>query len=1030
MAEADASNDVPIEKNTSLIDDLRVIPGLASAQLRAEDVRKTIRDTFEPVESVLTAAIKNRKSLPDTLPTLESFRFAPATQDEKDLTATYITYLRSYDMRSDNRPDPSTIYSLLTEKQAQLSGKTLSEIKKSKSGTTMERFDVLVNIATAIYQDDEASLRNRIYVYARNCVSQNVEDIGSDMYIKRSALDSLITREEIPQPRTFERDNKSNELLAHEYRTGRLKNPFTKALLYLAARHPTFRRNIDAMVSRRAKMKQNTTQPDEHHRAFTALLAGIMTSRPLSFLFDRSIDRATQKESLSLLDLIAQGRNAVPEIVIGSGIHGSVYVSERRHTAPNEQRLVLDSFPRLGGQFGQVEDDVHGLNSRERPMTQGKPGVPGRKGALNAQGDHAVIHPGDLTGLTYGSNRHLALAERINGFLSAPAVLNVRVTKARPVTDARTIKEKGSWAVTIKETSGLEQEFTLFTRRIIVAGGIGKPKFRYNRTDDPVTRGIIRKGETALNQGKIPKVLHFETFMQLVGDPGNIFPREGFTGRGAIIGAGDSGNVTAEYLMGYGPETRRSTVQTDWPDDITWFGQENTTAKKFLQQTRVRYGQLGLEMKRADYDYNRIEAIPEKIDRLEENSDGSVQIFWTDSKGEEKSKTVDWVIFATGYEDTTRAIFTPTPEEEQVVTNRDLIYDQDGNLQDSVLQPGYTLDYKAPSDRRVIIIANRGGQITYRVFNENNEVREEATITTNSFKNYFRRQQTATRATYVPLEKNLDFINVEDPISGEVIARQLRSPVKNEEVYFIGPQTALPISDRELAASPKLAAISENVAAMFRYVPRTQRTAETLSEIAPDTSSENPLWIYSQMENAPPKQLTAIPSAIRRFFTRGSSALPEAGTIVRSGIFQEEKPVQIPIDMDMDMWAQATIGAITSRYIFPPGMKSIDFTITRGEPTFGDSITIRPRQIVPDDTSWRFFLRDIIEDKDVQALVLAQIKSPVIRVDVDKKTGERRIIRRPEAAAQLHLTLLENGQVDLEKISLRPVRATNVSLKV
>jgi hypothetical protein len=106
----------------------------------------------------------------------------------------------------------------------------------------------------------------------------------------------------------------------------------------------------------------------------------------------------------------------------------------------------------------------------------------------------------------------------------------------------------------------------------------------------------------------------------------NPFPLQGVK-RVAVIGAGDSGNVTVEALLGYGPEIGQAPQELDRVLSVDWYGQEAKTKEQF-ETCRNRYAQLANDFPRksnpsADY---RISPIPVKAVGLSRAEDGRLRV--------------------------------------------------------------------------------------------------------------------------------------------------------------------------------------------------------------------------------------------------------------------------------------------------------------------------------------------------------------------------------------------------------------------
>lgn len=258
--------------------------------------------------------------------------------------------------------------------------------------------------------------------------------------------------------------------------------------------------------------------------------------------------------------------------------------------------------PYLGGIFYGKPSFY--LNSRNRP---GDPGKPGTRGSLNYI-PGGLVQPADLNGAEYQTNVEFALAIAVN------------IT-----CQARRVREGNFERI-------LEGGYRLSS------GGLAK---------------CVVFGIGLVERRTFPDGLSFGAFMSRT-----------LTGkRFAVIGAGDTGKVCVEKLLGQGPTSQPASEF--YPEQIDWFGQSCITREAFLRHARPRYKRIGLGYPGQNGEYGRIRAITARATDVFQG--GAVQTEDSSVYG-----PYDEVIDATGF----RApnIYDYIPEEWNV----EVIYGKEG----------------------------------------------------------------------------------------------------------------------------------------------------------------------------------------------------------------------------------------------------------------------------------------------------------------------------------------------------------------
>lgn len=249
-------------------------------------------------------------------------------------------------------------------------------------------------------------------------------------------------------------------------------------------------------------------------------------------------------------------------LVIGGGFHGTTFSLNYR--APDRLTLFCG---RLGGIFGAASQPVFYLNSRTR---RGDLATPGESGTLNFI-PGGSLQPADISGEEYPSQDVMAKCITLNldQCSAVRQVLSPVVAVYRYPNDKQISVEFASGGVVMAD-------------RVVVATGLCEPPPPL--CDDP-------------------RVVSFPQFLEDAGR--QMFPLRDYN-RVAVIGAGDSGKVVVEFLLGQGPRT--SPAALDYVEHIDWFGvpDEVTTGDDWERCNRSRYKGIGRYLPRPPYSYARV----------------------------------------------------------------------------------------------------------------------------------------------------------------------------------------------------------------------------------------------------------------------------------------------------------------------------------------------------------------------------------------------------------------------------------------
>jgi hypothetical protein len=341
------------------------------------------------------------------------------------------------------------------------------------------------------------------------------------------------------------------------------------------------------------------------------------------------IDDAIDKDAARLVQPVRDQEVTV----IGGGLQAAIFCAAY-WKATGKKPMVLEQRPRLGGVFALSKGPAFYLNSRNRPEG-GEPG-PGKPGPLNTIG--GAIELADISGAEYPPQDDLAFVIRLTLALYSTPITNARVGL---VTD-RDLDGMHAVRFTYKGLS-----FVFRSKNLIFATGVGEPEL-------PFSNGTT-----------------FEAF--LLQTDRTDYPISRWGDRVAVIGAGDSGSCTVEYLLGQGPTTKYDTASSAFPQRIVWFGQSCTTREQYMEGARSRYAGIGRYMPRVgDPGYfARVIPKPKALRVAMDDKRERLLVLYREGGvvGDPISEQFDSVIVCAGYRDTSEFALVP----ELRVRRRDVV---------------------------------------------------------------------------------------------------------------------------------------------------------------------------------------------------------------------------------------------------------------------------------------------------------------------------------------------------------------------
>lgn len=361
------------------------------------------------------------------------------------------------------------------------------------------------------------------------------------------------------------------ERAAHTFRSWRIRQGALAGTQAWLQSDPELKNGVAAVVQRGKELTEGTQGKFELHRAYTPLIAGIMSDPESRQKFMKDLDAAATDESDKLkvegleVEGLVEGGVETDVLVIGAGVHSAIFSARLRSELPEARIVSIDALPALGGQFRSYgERPVFYINSRNnRPEDATKLGLPGGTGNLNSFGPKAPIQLTDISTETYPTNVEMGETAAINQYLSAETMLGV---KLGPVSQ----REDGRWDATAIDVEN-GAEYKINARKVIVFSGLGG-----ERDSDPNT---------------VPA----EDFFRHFGNPEIAFPMDLYKDKLiAIKGGGDTGRVSAEIFARLAPKAAygKSTVQFGGPQKVLWYGTEFDDRNGFCDSDRPRYQRL------------------------------------------------------------------------------------------------------------------------------------------------------------------------------------------------------------------------------------------------------------------------------------------------------------------------------------------------------------------------------------------------------------------------------------------------------
>lgn len=712
--------------------------------------------------------------------------------------------------------------------------------------------------------------------------STDSDDVGA-LFVKYSDSNLGTSFISLDEAKGFFEKNPDADKLKHKEsliaKADRLKDSTSfQALADLIAHDPNLKDEYSILLGRLTEFKKSHISPEEKHRAYTGMLSSIMLSPRLSKLFERVIDQTVEEESSEIKESIKRGDDYTYEVVLGTGIHGTIYNVARQMHFPENPSLSTDQNTKIGGQFGQYGGDAFRLNSRTRPEKRGEEYLPGTNQTLNTFTEFATMQPSDTTAMSYSFQTALARNSRVNFFLSGKAMMEVELQKVKQNPN----KEESELILEyIDKESGRILEVK--TDRLILASGLGKEITRLNENDSE-TKRILVEEEAKMENLNNPKVIPFTKFVEWMTNQQNAFPQKDFK-KVIISGSGDSGAVIAGMLLGYEGQYGKTTMQLDSVEEIIWLGQSIESKEQFVENVRLRYSQVGLEFPRERIEnyYSRIKPISSKSETLKRNGENIVVIAEDGTRHEG-----DHFIYAHGFEDKTDKIvnsyyndFIDSPQGIKEFVTEDISRLFGNNCNEVIYK-----ENAGNGIKRIEVLDSSNGNATIRIVRGNGAFTDQTIVLNKLTEDFYReflntntiKGVSISRSQTVSKNRQISVYDKEKSTESPIAIQYESLGREKIPIYKVGPSSKLPLTREETRKSPALANIPENTAAVFRYAKYTEGLANLLS--ISDKDSDKAL---EKIKSGLIKPKEKIPWEVKKLMVK------EATKIIKTGLFKGKK---------------------------------------------------------------------------------------------------------------------------------------------
>lgn len=317
----------------------------------------------------------------------------------------------------------------------------------------------------------------------------------------------------------------------------------------------------------------------------------------------------------------------IDTLVMGAGLHGSIFSASAKFANPNNSVLVLEGGDVISSVFGNLQRTFR-INSPE-PSGQSANQFPNSPLAMK-----------DLTSDLFPNSLHMStLATATQYAAGVPTLFKQKVVS---VTDL-----KGHPQAKARYMIQTDRGLKAYANKLVIATGLGTTTLPIK---DVASLEMLKKemAQTHPETGRLGRVMTVDDFLTIVSSGirnKKDFYRETDGKVFAVIGQGDGGKIAIEAITNTCPsicEAAKATGRPVFADTlkVTWVGQRAQTPAEYRDSTWERYYDI------AEQFGTKIRPIPDYASSVRKLPDGRYEIFC------EKTNTLviaDYLVFATGY---------------------------------------------------------------------------------------------------------------------------------------------------------------------------------------------------------------------------------------------------------------------------------------------------------------------------------------------------------------------------------------------
>ncbi len=328
-------------------------------------------------------------------------------------------------------------------------------------------------------------------------------------------------------------------------------------------------------------------------------------------------------------------------LVIGAGVQDGILQNSFKQFSPDLKVVSVEQSNLVANTFGMSPDffRINSTNRKEDFFVNARPG----KGNINRLSGGSIQIP-DLSAEKYPRAGNIFNATVLNRANSNGSVLFQ--TKVLKVEDSKVLNTKfpARYKVTIQNG---KDTFELYANHISIPSGLGTESLRITdkKTVDLIAKERKKIARMTKRSTKLPGVMTFNDARQLATLLDQ--PFKGYAGKEVmVVGEGDSGKVTLEYLFKEAPDAayKNDKAQVGEVAGVTWAGATEQTCKAYITGNRVRYSKIAAALKNNTLTPLDSKLVSIKIVKV--NGVERYQVNFSDGR----KKVVDHLILSTGFQ--------------------------------------------------------------------------------------------------------------------------------------------------------------------------------------------------------------------------------------------------------------------------------------------------------------------------------------------------------------------------------------------